>query len=189
MTSSPTHYKMEVKLLSEDKKVLAKLYKGPLQLPPNGQWRKVELTVNNYNLLLKYIEFTDSGSCEEDNTTKVARSTVQLGHIPGICAEAFSLPLRDSLPSRKRTCLLFVSLPHARTFFQKWKIECSQTDSESYKAPIEHVYSIGTYKTHRISLKIPTASMRIRIFAVGKHETQLKVGDILVPPAESKNYK
>ena len=74
---------MVIKLLSEDHVELDKVQKGPLRLQPNGEWRAVELLVSNYGPHLQYIEFTDSGSSENDNITRVAGTTVRLGYSPG----------------------------------------------------------------------------------------------------------
>ena len=181
---------MEVKLLSEDKEVLATLHKGPVQLNPTGMWKAIELSLRDYGPHLRYIEFADGGSSENDSTTRVAATTVRLGHPPGSRIEVFSLPHHDSFSSRRRTCLVQLSLPNVHTHFKKWKIEYSEANPESGEAfpvqPQNFYVQIGAKKIHRISLKISIAAVRMRIFALGRGDTQRMFGEAFLPPLESE---
>ena len=181
---------MEVKLLSEDKEVLATLHKGPVRLHPTGRWKAIELTLHDYGPHLRYIEFADGGSSENNSTTRVAATTVRLGHPPGSCIEIFSLPHRDSFSSKRRTCLVQLSLPDVHTHFKKWKIEYSEANPESGEAfpaqPQDFYVQIAAKKIHLISLKIPIAAVRMRIFALGRGDTQRKLGEAFLPPLESE---
>lgn len=181
---------MVIKLLSEDHVELDKLQKGPLRLQPDGEWRAVELLVGNYGPHLRYIEFTDSGSSENDNITRVAGTTVRLGYPPGSCVEVYSLPHCDSLASGKRTCLVQLTSASVHTLFQSWKIEYYEADPESGTAltlsPQYFYAPIGTQKVHYISLSVPIKAVCMKILAVGEGDTEWKFGDAFIPPMDSE---
>lgn len=189
MRDSPTYYKMEIKLLSEDQEILAKFRKGPLRLISNGEWRAADFSVSNYGPHLRYIEFADGGSSENDNTTRVAGTTVRLGYPPGSCIQVYSLPHRNSFSSG-RTCLVQLCSPNMHTLFESWRIEYSEADPESGKhlpVQLQKFYTtMGTQKVHRISFRVPIQSVRLRIFALGKGGTQWRVGEAFLPPAISE---
>ncbi len=167
------------------------IHKGPLTLHPTGKWRIVEISLSEYSPQLHYIEFADSGSSENENTTRVSGSTIRLGHTPGSCMEIFSLPHLDSISSGERTCLIHLNLPNAHIHFQKWKIEWSRAHSEGseglhaepheFYAPI-----IGAKKIHHISLDIPTAAVDMKVFAIGNGFIKQEVGVGFLPSVESK---
>ena len=185
---------MVIKLLSEDQEILAKFQKGPLRLLPSGEWRAAELSVSRYGSHLRYIEFTDSSSSENVNTTRVAGTTVRLGHPPGSCLQVYSLPHHDSFSSGGRTCLVQLSsiIDNMHTLFQSWRIEYTESDPDSGKplpVPFQDFYApMGAEKVHKVSIEVPIQSVCLRIFAVGEGGTQWSIGEAFLPPLISKYY-
>ena len=175
---------MAVRLLSKDKEVLDTIHKGPLQRHPTGRWRAINLSISDYSTQVQYIEFSDSGSSKNDNTTKVFGTSIRLGHPPGNSMEVFSLSHHDSSSSGLRTCFLQLHRPKAHTRFKKWKIEWSEADSDEHKEFFTHI--TGAKKTHHVSFKIPTAAVHIEVFALGRGSIKQGFGRAFLPAVKGK---
>lgn len=175
---------MVVTLLSKDnKKELTKRQKGPLLVHPTGKWRAIEFVISNYETSgFRYIKFCDSGASENDNITRVAGTTIQLGYRSGGCMEVFSLPHQDN---GERTCYLHLNLHREHGPFKKLCLEYSSLYSyDESDMPQKISKPIGT---ESILFNIPTTTVHIKVLAVGKDSaTFQELGEAVLPPTEGK---